>query len=165
MMWRSYSTSKKRINLNSACTVPFLYSPDFFRIMPFTTLAYFSVPYASISNSSVGTALYDRVYNDDLASIKVQLMNMMNMNRLGFPFRVVYDGSRSLYVSPESYEFQERFCLSDRARTQSVTFSFNAPSKEQEQLSWPITVPSRGSSFHERIPCTSWLGTLACSFK
>ena len=105
---------KKKINLNSACTVTFLYSLDYFRIMPFTTPAYFSVPYASIPNSPVGAALYDRVYNDDLASIKVQLMNMLNMNRLGFPFRVVYDGSRSLYMSRESYKFQERFCLSDR---------------------------------------------------
>ena len=135
------------------------------------TLAYFSVPYASIPNSPVGTALYDWVYSDDPAFIKVPLMNMLNLDRLpnmpmGFPYRVVYDGSRSLYISRGSYKFQERFCLSDhQARTRSATFSFNAPSKEEEQLSWRITVPSRGSSFHERIPCTSRLGTLACSFK
>ena len=114
-----HTLPQKKINLNSACTVPFLYSPDFFRIMPFTTPAHFFVPYASIPNSPVGTALYDWVYNDNLASIKVPLMNMLNLNRLpnmpmGFPYRVVYDGSRSLYMSRESYKFQERFCLSDR---------------------------------------------------
>ena len=145
-------------------------SLDFFCIMPFTTPAHFSFLFAFLPNSPVGNALYDRVYNDDLASIKVQLMNMLNMNRLpnmpmGFPFRVVYDGNGSLYMSRESYEFQEHFCLSDhRARTQSATFSFNAPSKEQEQLSWRITVPSRGSSLHEKKPCTPWLGISGCRF-
>ena len=130
--------------------------------MSFTTPTHLSVPYASLPNPPVGTVLYDRLYNDDLASIKVQLMNMLNMNRLpnmpmGFPFRVVYDGHGGSYISRESYEFQEHFCLSDhRARTQSVTFSYTAPSEEQQELSWRITVPSRGSSsFHENIPCTS----------
>jgi hypothetical protein len=130
--------------------------------MPFTTPEHFAVPYASLPNPPVGTELYDRLYNDDLASIKVQLMNMLNMNRLpnmpmGFPFRVVSDGhAGGLYISRESYEFQEHFCPSDhRARTQSVTFAYTAPSNDQEELSWRITVPSRGSSFHENIPCTS----------
>ena len=135
------------------------------------TPTHFSLPYAFLPNSPVGTALYDRVYNDDLASIKVQLMNMLNMNQLpnmpmGFPFRVIYDGSGGLYMSRESYEFQELFCLSDhRARTQSVTFSYTAPSKEQEDLSWRITVPSRGSSFHEKIPCMLYLGVSAFRFE
>ena len=140
--------------------VPFF----FFRIMPFTTPTHFSFPYASLPNSPDSTVLYDRVYNDDLASIKVQLMNMLNMDRLpnmpmGFPFRVVYDGHGGSYISRESYEFREHFCLSDhRARTQSVTFSYTAPSNEQKELSWRIAVPSRGSSFRENITCTSWLG-------
>ena len=135
------------------------------------TPTHFSLPYAFLPSSPVGTALYDRVYNDDLASIKVQLMNMLNMNQLpnmpmGFPFRVVYDGSGGLYMSRESYEFQEHFCLSDhRVRTQSVTFSYTSPSKEQEDLSWRITVPSRGSSFHEKIPCKSYLGISAFRFE
>lgn len=168
-LWLSYTTSR---NLNSTCIVPFLRSPVFFRIMPFTTPTHFSVSYASLPNPPVGTVLYDRVYNDDLASIKVQLMNMLNMGRLpnvpmGFPFRIVYDGRGGLNISRESYEFQEHFCLSDhRARTRSVTFSYTAPSesKEQEELSWRITVPSRGSSFHENIPCSSWLGVSTCRF-
>ena len=134
--------------------------------MPFTTPTHFSVPYASLPNIPVGTVLYDRVYNDDLASMKVQLMNMLNMDRLpnmpmGFPFRVVYNESGGLHMSRESYEFQEHFCPSDhRARTQSITFSYTAPSKEREELSWQVTVPSRGSSFYESIPGTVCLGYL-----
>ena len=97
-------------------------------------------------------------------------MNMLNMDRLpnmpmGFPFCVIYDGSGGLYMSRESYESQEHFCLSDhRARTQSVTLSYTVPSKEKEEMSWRITVPSRGFSFHEKIPCTSYLGISAFKY-
>ena len=132
--------------------------------MPFTTPTHFNLPYASLPNSPVGTVLYDQVYNDDLVSIKVQLMNMLNTDRLpnmpmGFPFRLLCDGRGGSYISRESYEFQEHFCLSDhRARTQSVIFSYTAPSNEQEELSWRITVPSRESSFNQKRPCTSWFG-------
>ena len=159
--WRFISDTQPYSSLNSACIVPFLRSIVFIRIMPFTTPTHFSVPYASLPNFPVGTVLYDRLYNDDLVSIKVQLMNMLNMDRLpnmpmGFPFHVVYDGCGGSYISRESYEFHEHFCLSDhRGRTQSITFSYTAPSKEKEELSWRITVPSRESSFHRNIPCTS----------
>lgn len=124
-------------------------------------------PYASLPRPPVGTVLYDRVYNDDLMSIKVQLMNMLAMNRLpnmpmGFPFRFLNDGRGGSYLSRESYEFQEHFCLSDhRARRQSVTFSYTAPSMEREQLSWQITVPSRESS-NWNTPGTSLLRIPAC---
>lgn len=130
--------------------------------MPFNTpLAHFVGPYTSLPRPPVGTALYDLVYNDDLASIKVQLINRLNMNCLpnmpmGFPFRVFDDGRGVPYVSRESYEFEEQFCLSDHgARTASVKFSYTAPANEGEQLLWRITVPTRESVLNGNIPSRS----------
>jgi hypothetical protein len=161
MSWLSYTTHKIRIWL-----VQFQY----FRVMPFTPPAISSAPYASLPRPPVGTVLYDRVYNDDLVSIKVRLMNMLNTNRLrnmpmGFPFRVVSvnAGHVGSYVSRESYEFQEYFCPSDhRGRTQTVNFSFTAPSTERDPLSWRITVPSRESSLDGNITCTPRLCIFVC---
>lgn len=149
--WFSYTSR----NSNLACIVPF------FRSSLNMSSSRFSASYASLSRPPVGTTLYDRVYNDDLAYIKVQIMNMLNGDRLpnmpmGFPFRIVDDRCGGSPVSRGPYEFQEHFCPSDhRGRTQSVTFSYS-PSEEREELSWRITVPSRESSLNKNIPCMLW---------
>ena len=118
--------------------------------------------YASLPRPPVGTALYDRVYNDDLLYIKLHLKSMVDTNRLpnmptGFPFHYVYDGNtQSGVISYESYEFHQRFSPSDqRSRPQTATFSFTAPSGEGQYLSWQITVPWRELPSNLRIPCTS----------
>ena len=50
-----------------------LRSLDFFCVNAFTTPGLHT---STKLNSPVGTVLYDRVYNDDLVSIKVQPMNI-----------------------------------------------------------------------------------------
>jgi len=131
--------------------------------MPFTPPAYnpqiSCSPYASLARPPAGTVLYDRVYNDDLVTIKVQLKRMLKMNRLssmpmGFPFHTVFDGHGDSRISRQSYEFQEQFCFSDqRSRTHTATFSYTAPSFREQRMSWRITVPSRESSLNGNIPC------------
>ncbi|KAF8813124.1 hypothetical protein BYT27DRAFT_7085176 [Phlegmacium glaucopus] len=126
---------------------PFTYNPQ-----------YSGSPYASVSRPPVGTVLYDKVYNEDLLAIKVQLRSMLRDNRLsnmpmGFPFRSVFDGHGRYRISRESYEFQERFCFSDqRSRTHTATISYTAPSSNAQHLSWRISVPSRESSLNGNLP-------------
>lgn len=135
--------------------------------MPLNTPPSGGPVYPSLSQPPVGTVLYDRVYNDDLVYIKVRVRNSLKNNGLshmpmGFPFHTVCDGRGGSYISRESYEFQEHFCPSDqRSRAQTVTFSYTAPplnnfdGRQEQRMSWRITVPSRESSY---MPCTSlWI--------
>ena len=71
--------------------------------LPFTTPAQFSVPYANRI-----LLLILCFTTGHTTTIKVQLMNMNWLPNMpmGFSFRVVYDGSGSLYMSRESYEFR-----------------------------------------------------------
>ena len=109
--------------------------------------------YSALPKPPVGTVLYERVYDDDLATVKAALHKLLKQNKLrnmpaGFPFHVAnqnFADDSVMRLSHAPYEFKEYFVTSDnRSRSQCATFSYS-PSRSG-MMSWQISVPGRQSS-------------------
>ena len=115
--------------------------------------------YGALPNPPVGTVLYERVYDDDLAMVKTALQKLLKHNMLrnmpaGFPFHVAnrnFADDSVVRLSHAPYEFKEYFVTSDnRSRSQCATFSYS-PSRSG-MMTWQISVPGRQSSQYREAP-------------
>jgi hypothetical protein len=94
----------------------------------------------------------------DQIHLKVQLRNRLNSCHLsnmpgGFPFRHVFDGHGSAYLSFDSYEFSEEFrgtTFDQLPRSQNATISFTSPNSTRNRsnyLSWRVFLPALDFSY------------------
>ena len=123
-------------------------------LFPQDAFPHLHLPSASYpENSAARRPVHGPMSDLDQIHLKVQLRNCLNSCRLsnmpgGFPFRHVFDGHGSAYLSFDSYEFSEEFRIStfdQLPRHQKATICFTSPNSTRNRrnyFSWRAFLPT-----------------------